>query len=873
MNYLKQQLDEEIIHHTRLGVRLSGAHDVVQNITKTVASKAAGLFVLAKLYMNYLTKTQSLDSVLEVLDRLPEHEEEYFDDIMAEVDSQGNEADKSLAYHALASVATACRETPDSLTFGELIELLHICTHQSRLKLTKHRVLSVTKGFLAIEETAVASVKPFHISVETYLYENCHERFAHIGLDMASLCLDTLTNAVSALESADEHPSTVMDLLDSRPFLRYALQHWGQHVASNTSGANEAAAIRFITEQYELSIAVQKASLLAMGDNDLRYGWPGSSALHICAWFGLGEILPTLLGQSWKSKINRRDALTGRTPLHVASIRGHAHLVELFFRHGADPLLSCNRGATPLWEAVKLGHASVVSSLLTECNAHQRNDCTANSRNASYGDQTPLMLAITEHRDEIGEKLISHPHFIPDLQDRYGRTALHLAAYAGHALAVRKLAQRQDFSRFADTSEYLAGRTSLMLLLESARWSDVSAFCATEDEYPKSERLDLIMTLHTRGASLGATDARGRTLLHYAALRDEHVPILEFLLKNGLHVNKRDDKGMTALHFAAASAWMPTHTLSTLLDHAADRTIRDKEGRTAYDIAEVYRLSQDVKESLNPRPDVPLLETDGQNVREAQDEPLWARILFDPHELLQSRFDGLSHWSKAQIEKRDPLGSTLLHCAVLAKSCAIVELLLADERTKLSVHAADIHGQTPLQLALSQLAQPYQDNPLYEIVNQLLPCATEYDLDRVDLDGRTVLDTACSGCHVDIALDLITGPSYTSIPAGELQSLFGYAVENDRTDAVKRTLAGRANVFSYRRTGKLPSQVAAEKWAGEKVQALLRDKEAAELSCLAATGSTECSPDGSGMASSEDDLRPTKLRKTATLKQGLLLLL
>jgi len=92
----------------------------------------------------------------------------------------------------------------------------------------------------------------------------------------------------------------------------------------------------------------------------------------------------------------------GRTPLHLASQRGHQALVKYLISRGADVNAKEDRGnlhATPLHHAVHGGHRDVVETLLVH-------GADANMRDRL--GQTPLDLANRRRRTEIAGLLRKH---------------------------------------------------------------------------------------------------------------------------------------------------------------------------------------------------------------------------------------------------------------------------------------------------------------------------------------------------------------------------------------------------------------------------------------------------------------------------------
>ena len=98
-------------------------------------------------------------------------------------------------------------------------------------------------------------------------------------------------------------------------------------------------------------------------------------------------------------------------------------------------------------------------------------------------------------------------------------------------------------------------------------------------------RVETVDLLLTRGANITVAEQQGRTALHLAAEagRTEAVTLL---LGKGCDPNAREDKyGQTPLHLAVVKGH--GSTVEVLINNRADLFVRDKNGRTAADLADI----------------------------------------------------------------------------------------------------------------------------------------------------------------------------------------------------------------------------------------------------------------------------------------------
>ena len=104
--------------------------------------------------------------------------------------------------------------------------------------------------------------------------------------------------------------------------------------------------------------------------------------------------------------------------------------------------------------------------------------------------------------------------------------------------------------------------------------------------------------LHDEGVDINGKDSDGQTALMYATKRS-FTPTMEFLLENGAEVNAQSSKrGITALIIAAAVG--DENLVRLLLDHGADKTLAENDGSTALDRARQNGHSAVVKVLEDP---------------------------------------------------------------------------------------------------------------------------------------------------------------------------------------------------------------------------------------------------------------------------------
>ena len=91
-----------------------------------------------------------------------------------------------------------------------------------------------------------------------------------------------------------------------------------------------------------------------------------------------------------------------------------------------------------------------------------------------------------------------------------------------------------------------------------------------------------------KGADPNMEHADKLTPLHRAAITNQ-AQAARVLIANGAKVNHVDDLGMTPLLYAASIDYGDTAVVESLLAAGADRNVKDKQGRTALELARAYQ--------------------------------------------------------------------------------------------------------------------------------------------------------------------------------------------------------------------------------------------------------------------------------------------
>lgn len=222
------------------------------------------------------------------------------------------------------------------------------------------------------------------------------------------------------------------------------------------------------------------------------------------------------------ASLEARDAL-GNMPLAKAAQNGHLGLVKLFLDHKAP----------------------------------------VNARNLEAS--TALFLAAEEERREVAELLLA-AGADPNITGRTGISPVGAAAYTGNVQFVRLLLEHGADPKALDVT----GKTAMI-------------YAAGRCFKP------VVALLAERGVDVNAVGGHNLTPLMWAAGHTDEAgaadvkETIEFLATKGAQLDEKDDRGKTALMIAAELGHATA--VEALMKAGADKTLTDKSGRTAAELA------------------------------------------------------------------------------------------------------------------------------------------------------------------------------------------------------------------------------------------------------------------------------------------------
>lgn len=252
-------------------------------------------------------------------------------------------------------------------------------------------------------------------------------------------------------------------------------------------------------------------------------------------------------------------------------------LLRILLENGANPNQELE-GKIPLvggykcWSStpLQLAHAVSTTALLLDYGA------SINEQAGYFGTALHAAIRVNKTEQGVAELLISRGADVNSPHWRHG-TPLELACRLGDREKVKLLLDNGAKLEELDMS----GQSPLS-----------KAICCSQ--------LTIVDRLIDLGANPNVLDKRGCSYLHYAA-RACNSDCLRKILSFGLDINGVDSNGWSPLHWAASSGYGSARSIKTLLKAGSNKDLKDKQGRTALDLATLCGKNEEAN----------ILKTDG----------------------------------------------------------------------------------------------------------------------------------------------------------------------------------------------------------------------------------------------------------------------
>lgn len=426
-------------------------------IIESIVSKARRMFLLARLYIESLTRLITLRKVKVALTTLPDGLENMYNDVLERIQGQDTEL-ASLAMNVLGWIYHAKRPM-------QLLELQHALAVEPEDTFLdedglpeKDLIISACSGLLSVQEDDTVTF--IHYTAQEYFDRRAPSQFKDVKISIAQTCLTYISfeDLAQGASSSDEEFEA---RLSQYPFLKYASSYWGIHARSHEalSQVLEDQVVNFLKNPGAVSSSVQVKTVYSREHRIKHAGYSQAFPKHtpglvLASSFGLSKIAAALIQQDakieeedsrgvraihqaiwehhdavtqllldkeadFKAEINRSEptlhsatAMQG-SPLHLSAIKGNAYFVKQLIKKNGEVNVKLDNGWTPLHMAAANGHISVIELLKNhgaEVNAVDSHGATAIYRAAENGQGAAIQILVKHQADvNIRTKLDQTP--------------------------------------------------------------------------------------------------------------------------------------------------------------------------------------------------------------------------------------------------------------------------------------------------------------------------------------------------------------------------------------------------------------------------------------------------------------------------------
>ena len=514
-------------------------------------------FLLAVLHLESLASQLNPADVRHALERLPTRLDDTYHEALQRIAHQGPPSLET-ANNVLSWISHAYRP----LTIEELQFALAVRpgfpTFDEDAKTPVDTLISICAGLVTTDPQS-GIVRLVHHTTQEFLEKVRDSRFPTAQADITRTCLTYLSF---------DHPRYYVDgyratlhNIESSPFLRYAAQHWRDHMrASPETNFNEL--ILLILWQ---PVKVQ-CILQAMEDDgiDLSDIYKDSNVPPLCAAaiLGLKSIVLLLLERG--ADLTKSVLSNGDSALILAVKFAQLEVIKILMDRGASIEGHEREGGwVPLQWAVSTALYTNDRAAVATARLLLDRGADINFQGSSRGRPTSaLMEAANFGYVHLVELLLTNGADV-NLRFYHGSTALH-RAYPGEPRIFQLLL---DHGADLEARDYYGSSTLLCVLNNSL-----------------GEPEDTVRLLLDLGADIHSRNNSGETALCRAAAH-RFCRIIQVLMEYGADIHARGKLGRSVLFTAIERYFQPDETVSLLLKLGVDVHLQDSAGDTALTLA------------------------------------------------------------------------------------------------------------------------------------------------------------------------------------------------------------------------------------------------------------------------------------------------
>ncbi|OBR08080.1 Ankyrin [Colletotrichum higginsianum IMI 349063] len=377
-------LERKIPKHFRLAKHVCADPKLQDDIITSIAESAQGMFLLATLNLDSLSRKLTRRDVRSSLSILPKTLDATYKQALERIRTQAEEdvelaemvilwilcARRPLGIHELQHMYAVHLRTRDEDEDEDMI-LLEVDD------LPPEDIVTGVCGSFIVVDSISKTVSLVHYTAQDYLSRTLGKHLDKTRLELARISLEYL-QLLNFQEGPALSDSVMAERLANFPFLDYAARYWGADLQGLQVEDLWGSVNRFLSNAGAISVASQIWSLpryrYAHWSNEYPKGFPG---IVLAASFQIPNVLERLVGQGKDIEGRGSDK---KTPLIRSARLGHEENIKALIQLGADVAATDIAGETAIDVAALAGKASLVEALIDGVANWQYQDCTAADR-------------------------------------------------------------------------------------------------------------------------------------------------------------------------------------------------------------------------------------------------------------------------------------------------------------------------------------------------------------------------------------------------------------------------------------------------------------------------------------------------------------
>ena len=336
---VESYISDRIQNEPRLNAFITRSPDLKQAITQTILHNIQGMFLLARLYLDYLATQITPRKLREALSILPTTYEAMYDDIFKRIRSQdqqtSHQALQVLGWVTFARKPMSILEVSHALSTEEgdngLYQegipdrdlLISSCAGIITVQATKEQSSQIETNSVAHTESLPEDsnndiLVVTHHTAQRYLRNKINHLFSATNREIAEACLRYLSFDVFQATWLNDS-SNKRDMQNEYPFLPYAATYWSHHALNAPEPVMQKYLLQYLQNEgrrrslmsawHHRSLAFNRFGLLAE---------PNLPAIHVATYFNLEATVNELLNRG--SDPNHRSASKGQLFLYLSLV-------------------------------------------------------------------------------------------------------------------------------------------------------------------------------------------------------------------------------------------------------------------------------------------------------------------------------------------------------------------------------------------------------------------------------------------------------------------------------------------------------------------------------------------------------------------------